>query len=220
MTVVRKVLSLGIVAALAACGDNAMAPRGGPNHKWATPAQGPTRYLSQTDTLTYTFVIDPNVSATYDLGMGNTLYIPAHTLCDPANSTYGPGEWDNPCPFATEPITVTFRGWLNRYGHPHVDFEPSMRFATPANGGTDWVALSFGDVGAWSDQYSRIVYCATLTQCVDESKTDLDVVTVRDSSTTVIWRRIKHFSGYNVATGDSCTPDPSDPDCIDMGDGH
>ena len=56
-----------------------MAPRGGPNHKWATPAQGPTRYLSQTDTLTYTFVIDPNVSATYDLGMGNTLYIPAHT---------------------------------------------------------------------------------------------------------------------------------------------
>jgi hypothetical protein len=114
---------------------------------------------------------------------------------------------------------VTFKGWLNRYGHPHIDFSPSLRFETPNNGGGGWVSLTFSDAAAWSDSTTRILYCATATSCVDESKTDFDVQTKKDGS-TIVWRKIKHFSGYNVATGEECTPSPDDPDCIDVGDGH
>jgi hypothetical protein len=32
-----------------------------------------------------------------------------------------------------------------------------------------------------------------------------------------VWRRIKHFSGYNVVSGLPCDPSPDDPNCVDNG---
>jgi hypothetical protein len=205
--------TLCVIVVVAGCGETALGPQ--PDAvQTARPAQGSTRALSRTDTLVSTLVIDPSVTSTYALGDGNTLTIPAHSLCDPATSTYGPTEWDKPCPLATSTVTVTFKGWLNRYNHPHVDFSPSMRFLTPPNGGGGWVSLNFADASAWSDSSTKILYCATATSCVDESATDFDVRTQKNGD-VVVWRKIKHFSGYNVATGEACEPSPDDPDCID-----
>jgi hypothetical protein len=217
----RKVglLFLAAVAGLAACSGDAPGPVTAAQRPAAAPVQGSTRSLSQTDTLVSTFVINPTQGATYSLGDGNTLTVPANTLCDPATSTYGSTEWDRPCTLATGPVTVTFKGWLNRYGHPHIDFTPNMRFLTPRNGGGGWVSLNFADAAAWMDPKSKILYCATATSCLDESLTDFDVQTIKGTD-AVVWRKIKHFSGYNVATGENCTPSPDDPDCIDMGDSN
>lgn len=213
---VSGIVMAGGLAVLAACSDT-VGPRA-PTMR-AAPGQGASRSLSQTDTLVFTFTINPGSSASYDIGDGNTLSIPAGTLCDPATATYGPTEWNNPCPLATAPVTVTFRGWLNKYGHPHIDFSPNLRFETPNNGGGGWVSLTFSDAGAWSDPHTKIVYCSTYTSCVDEAKNDADLVTNK-AGTSIVWRKIKHFSGYNVATGEECTPSPDDPDCVDMGDGR
>ena len=46
-------------------------------------------------------------------------------------------------------------------------------------------------------------------RCYDESKTDLSLLTVRNPLTGRVTRRIKHFSGYNVAAGRD-DRDPSD----------
>jgi hypothetical protein len=220
MRQVRFGLTLAVLAALAACSDSAIAPRSAMTEQARPlPAQGSTRSLSAVDTLVFAFTINPGVSATYDIGAGNKLTVPAQTLCDPATASYGPTEWDKPCPLATTPVTVTFRGWLNKYGHPHIDFEPNLRFETPSNGGGGWVSLSFSDAGAWVDPTTKILYCTTRTSCIDESITDLDVKTNKGLD-LVVWRKIKHFSGYNVATGENCTPSPDDPDCIDMGDSN
>jgi len=36
-------------------------------------------------------------------------------------------------------------------------------------------------------------------------------------TTGIVWRRVKHFSGYNISSGLPCDPSPDDPDCIDTG---
>jgi hypothetical protein len=46
---------------------------------------------------------------------------------------------------------------------------------------------------------------------------DLSQITHINLSTGLVWRRIKHFSGYNVTSGLPCDPSPDDPDCIDTG---
>src|SRR5262249_10160080 len=53
------------------------------------------------------------------------------------------------------------------------------------------------------DLSMHILYCATTTTpCVNEALTDPTLVTNHDPVTGKVWRRIKHFSGYNVAAGD------------------
>ena len=53
------------------------------------------------------------------------------------------------------------------------------------------------------DPFFNILYCPTTTsQCKNEAKTDLTLLTVRNPLTGKVTRRIKHFSGYNVAAGE------------------
>jgi hypothetical protein len=36
-------------------------------------------------------------------------------------------------------------------------------------------------------------------------------------TTGLVWRRVKHFSGYSVTSGLACDPSPGNPDCVDTG---
>jgi hypothetical protein len=164
-------------------------------------------------------VIDPSQNTSYYLGAGNTINFPAHSLCDPVNSTYGADQWDAPCPLATAPLTVSATAWLDKWGHPRIDFVPSIRFVPTLNP-AGWVMMSFTDPSAALDPWFNVTYCPKKGRhCIDEGKTDPTVATMRDPVTGRVYRRVKHFSGYLVTTGEPCDPSPEDPDCVDDG-GH
>src|SRR5262249_24916451 len=73
----------------------------------------------------------------------------------------------------------------------------------PSSNPSQWVVLTFADLQASLNPMFNVLYCVSSnSQCTDESKTDPSLVTVRNPVTGKVTRRIKHFSGYNVAAGD------------------
>jgi hypothetical protein len=188
---------------VAACGD-VVAPRSpGMDMPSLSMSRGGKKVKLQTaDTARFSFVIDPARNTSVDLGEGNTLDIPAGSVCDPSLTKYGPGQWDKPCVAAHTAITVNVRAWLDNTGHPQTDFLPELRFVPTAQP-TGWVTISFTDSQASHDQSLSILYCSTpQSKCVNESSKDPGLVTVRDPLTGTISRRIQHFSGYLVGAGD------------------
>jgi hypothetical protein len=120
-------------------------------------------------------------------------------VCDPAISTYGPTEWDQPCTTITEPLTVTATMMENDAGHPYIDFQPALRFSPLRE-----VNL-YLRTGRDSQPTSLDVkYCDAMGDCFDESVTDSTLQTRRVGTSAYLVRRIKHFSGYSVAAGELC----------------
>ena len=205
----RKVsiaVALGFAAALAACSENAAAPRSAaPDASLAGPGVaggGATADLAGTDTTRFSITINPWEKTYYDLGAGNRITFPARSVCDPYRTNYGVGTWDQPCSPASYPITVKVKAWLDRTGHARVDFDKHLRFV-PSSNPWQWVVITFADYQASLDPFFNILYCQSTTGgCIDESKTDPSLLTVRDPVTGKVTRRIKHFSGYNVAAGE------------------
>ncbi len=203
----RTSLRIGLIAlaaALAACGENASAPASQAPDESTTfeYGGGASADLSANDTLTFSITIDPSRQTYYDLGSGNSIMFPAGSLCDPKKSSYGEGEWDKPCTRATSPVTVAVAAWLDRQGHPRVDFNPNVRFA-PSWDPRQWVKITFSDLQASLDLSFNILYCPQASShCRNEAKSDFTLITYRDPITHKLTRRIKHFSGYNVAAGE------------------
>jgi hypothetical protein len=187
-----------------ACSDNALSPRAESSDDDRTWVHGGGASQDLTPTSKYVFpmTIDPKHNTTWDLGAGNKLTFPRGSLCEPTKSSYGVGEWDKPCVAATRSITLTVSVWVDSAGHPRVDFEPSVRFV-PSLDSRNWVILQFADLEASLNPFYNINYCPTATSsCFNEAKDDPSLATVRDPKTGKITRRVKHFSGYNVAAGD------------------
>ncbi len=202
MSKVRMAVVLGTAAMLAACSENSVAPREAASAPTSISGGGATAALTSSDTIRFSITIEPWHQTSYYLGSGNSLIFPAHSLCDVDHSSYGVGEWDKPCVPETSSTTVNVKAWLDSHGHARVDFDRHLRFV-PSNNPAQWVVLSFADFQASLDPFFNILYCPTATSaCVDESFTDPSLLTVRNPITGKVTRRIKHFSGYNVAAGD------------------
>jgi hypothetical protein len=204
MNNVSKTALLAFAIGLAACGESAVGPKSQAPSAPSSPAAvggGSNATLTGFDTIRFSIVIDPARATYYNLGAGNSISFPAGSLCDPSKSTYGVGEWDKACTLATAPLTVNAIAWLDSTNHPHIDFNPSVRFV-PSADPAGWVTISFTDYYASWMSSSAIGYCRNLSAtCVDESKFDPTMTTVRDAITGRLTRRIKHFSGYNVFSG-------------------
>lgn len=196
------------LALVASCSENALEPQNDAAGLLPTAATGgATQALTVSDTARFGITIDPSRVTYFYLGAGNSITFPAHSLCDPTKSSYGPTEWDKPCTGATQPVTVQVKAWLDSTGHPRVDFNPSVRFA-PSSTPLGWVVLTFADREASLDPMFDIRYCATsVSACANEALTDATLRTAHDPITGRVTRRIKHFSGYNVAAG--AVDDPS-----------
>jgi hypothetical protein len=207
MKTLNKVLLLSMTAALAACSEDAMAPNA--TVEPSTPAyEGSMQDLLPGQVVRFSITIDPSRTTYYYLGAGNSLVFPAGSLCS-THSSYGESEWDKPCNKAYSPLTINVTAWRDSKGHPRVDFDKHVRFV-PSNDRSKWVVITFADMQAALDPFFNILYCPGVTSnsgsgsngtCYDESKRDPSLVTVRDPLTGKITRRIKHFSGYNVAAG-------------------
>ncbi|HEX4683431.1 MAG TPA: hypothetical protein VH277_12015 [Gemmatimonadaceae bacterium] len=195
-----KIVLLAATALLAACGDSTVAPRSVASDV-TIPGGGATAALGGLDTIRFSFTIDPSRNTFYWLGLGNSIVFPAGSLCDPANSTYGPDQWDQPCPIATHAVVINAKAWLDHANHPRIDFEQHVRFA-PSNDPAKWVVLTLTDYRGAVKPQSNIGYCPSPTSdCINEAAADPSVATYKDPVTGHLTRRIKHFSGYNVFAG-------------------
>ena len=185
-----RVAIAGVLVSATACSDAPTAPRADRLSPDAAPSR--TTYAVGDTTVS---VFDYSPLANYDLsfGGGHRLTVPAGSVCDPETSGYGPSLWDAPCVPLLRPITFTVRSWRDVDGHPHITVSPDVRFLP-----TSIVTLRLKDAAAAAGQ-STIVWCPTgALTCVDESIGDVTMTTKSNPNNGFVYRRLKHFSGYNV----------------------
>jgi hypothetical protein len=199
-------MAIAALAVTASCGDTA-APTA------ATPTtSSPSASLSRGGSYggqQYSFDLSPQ-GGVYWLGQ-YMLVVPANAVCDPARSSYGAGTWNDPCPLARRSIHMTATV-TTVDGRDYVDFSPDIRFA-PSSSQSGWVTLHtfrLAAIGGRGDlrRFSILFAQEPGGPLVDESATDPTVATHVNTRTGAIWRRVKHFTGYNVYSGlvDDCTP--------------
>jgi hypothetical protein len=221
----RIVIAGVAVAAMAACSDsttspNAVAERNvTPSDRPSLDYQGSSRFGgSRTSTFTLT-----SVGGKYSIGDLYTLSVPANAVCVP-ESSYGPGTWDLPCATlsAGQSVKVTATYGFGKSG-PVVDFTPDIRFSpkTQVTLSTDLYApiltmfRGYFAANPSSLRYFGIYYTSDFgNKVVADALSDPSLVTHVNLKTGDVWRRIKHFSGYNVVSGAVCEVGPENPDCV------
>ncbi len=219
-----------MVAALSmSCSDSTTAPSG-PRLRTAPTGNGPSLDFNSGALFSGLRSTSFTVTAAgglFQAGPLYTVFFPANSICDPATSTYGPGTWDDPCatlaPGSSVTITATY-GFSN--GALTVDFSPALRF-NPNTKVVIATSVYATALTTFSNYYAAnpsalhflgIYYEPNLgAPGQTDAGFDPSLVTHVNLNTGIVWRRIKHFSGYNVYSGLPCDPSPDDPDCIDDG---
>jgi hypothetical protein len=225
---IRKLVFVGLATAMAglvACSDSAILPSG-PVARMSAPVKAPSLDIAtvghawgyQTTTFTLTAA-----AGTIDIGGFYTLNVPDNAVCT-LDSPYGPGTWDSPCTTLgpSDSITVTATYGFSTTG-PAVDFSPALRFS-PSAQVTLSTSLYAPIITTWQSFFAQhpsalqglgMYYAPSLdAPMVTDAAVDSTVVTHINLSSGLVWRRVKHFSGYNVATGQVCDPSPDDPNCV------
>ena len=143
----------------------------------------------------YKVTFDPKRNQLIPLGP-NLISIPGGSVCNLALSGYGADMWNKDCNAHTQPIdlVITIKGAST--AHPSIDFAPAMRFDPDKDVQLFMYApkVSKDDAKNW-----LMFYCPDKGKCVDESLTDKELVTNIDRPKNMLFRRVKHFSGYTVA---------------------
>jgi hypothetical protein len=144
---------------------------------------------------TYAVTVDPTRDNSFNLGP-NHLDIPAYSICNLLFSGYGPGTWDRSCQPQTQRLVLTVIIKNASSAHPSIDFFPAMRFNPDKTVQLFMYApnVSSSDAKNW-----QMLYCPDFGGCFDESVNDASLQTKIDYRNDVLFRRVKHFSGYTVA---------------------
>ena len=140
----------------------------------------------------YTFLIDPAQAQSLSLGASH-LDIPANAVCDIATSSYGAGHWDESCAAQADTFSITAVVRNAASDNPSVDFEPALRFSPDKK-----VNLYLYVTNQATLDASRVVKYCNANGCVDESVNDSSLASSVDLENRVVFRRVKHFSGYVV----------------------
>ncbi len=140
----------------------------------------------------------------------HVLYMPANAICDLLLSGYGASSWDRSCTPMRGSIIITATEFVGPDGQPYIDFQPAMRFAPGKE-----VMLFFREGRTDGTKQAGVKYCNNLGWCVDESLTDASLKPFRINGTSIIGRRLKHFSGYTVTYEMAC-----DGSSVGVGDGN
>jgi len=155
-----------------------------------------------------------------------TVNFPENSICDPDRSSYGPTEWDKACTTLSDNQILKVRASLTLTAAGlAIDFSPALRFspATPVTISTDIFASVIKGNRDYLLKHPEalnplaIFYSSNLGGVVvNDFAGDRSVITHIDLTTGRIWRRVKHFSGYSVVSGESCQPSPDNPDCVQI----
>jgi hypothetical protein len=144
----------------------------------------------------YTITVDPTQDQSFNLG-ANHIDFPANSICELATSSYGPEHWNEPCTPETQPVDITVTIQQASSTDPRIDFLPAMRFNPDKNVQLFMYSPNLSLKDGW-----KMRYCNALNVCTDESLTDSDLTSYVDRDAGVVFRRIKHFSGYLISVGD------------------
>ncbi len=205
------VVASAVVGVLAGCSDNTVvapsaAPSAAPTTSTFAPAGLPSLSLSgnKAKNATTQFTVNPWGGVFF---VGNhAVRFPAGSICDPATSSYGPGQWDAPCSPLTRPITISATVKTVK-GVKSVDFSPSLRFV-PSDNSARWVSIYMFTPearGARDLSQFNILFAESIGATpVNDAAQDATLRTYVDRRLGVSYRRIKHFSGYIVASGRQC----------------
>jgi hypothetical protein len=210
-TTAKTILAFVALGFVGACADSVSAPTA------EVSANAPAAYSKTVGV--WTFEYTPRDGATKRIG-DNMIVIPANGVCDPRTSGYGSAYWDAPCNAVNHSIVFTAIVLNDLEGHPYVDFSPAVRFVP-----TKETYLYLRDGKRKSADLLEIFYCSTAVTCVDESLTDPSLATHRIGKSQVLGRRLKHFSGYNIAANGACrggseTLDDGSQGCNDNSQGN
>jgi hypothetical protein len=142
---------------------------------------------------TYSFEINPSQDQSLSLGASH-LDIPANAVCDLATSSYGVEHWNEDCSAQTESFTITAVVRNAASDHPSVDFQPALRFSPDKRVNLYLYVTDQATIDA-----SRVMKYCNASGCVDESVNDASLASSVDLENRVVFRRIKHFSGYTIS---------------------
>ena len=219
----KTVSTLVTMVVVAGCQDNVVsAPQGTsvtPASMQMAPEGSPRLSLGgkSSDDDDADFTVTPAGGVFY-VG-NNAVVFPAHSICDPAKSSYGMGAWDSPCVALTTPLKIHASVRTAKLG-TWVDFTPSIRFV-PSNDSHQWVYMYMytpGAVGAMDLSRYSILFAPVMGATgIDEAPTDASLRTYVDTRGGITMRRIKHFTGYMTSSGRSCDP-AIEPDCYPVPD--
>jgi hypothetical protein len=225
---IASYLFVGAVSAAAVgCQDSVLAPasqRVSPTS--SAPSLSRSANPGRSDrTVITTLTISPS-GGTYHVGDFDVV-IPAGAVCDPQSTAYGAKHWDDDCVPANRDFTVSVVAETHK-DQVSIDFKPDLRFRPSAG----WVTIR---TAAYSDLLTSdavrqlpltssyfsnfaILYVPTGGQSrIDEVRStgDPSLVTHVDLTSGMVWRRVKHFSGYVVYSGQKCdTSTPDATSCI------
>jgi hypothetical protein len=158
---------------------------------------------------TVTFRVNNSQGATQKIGQ-HVINIPANAICDLATSDYGTTQWNKSCAPLRGAVTITGTVFTGPNGEPYIDFQPAMRFAPNKE-----VMLFFKEGRTDGTKIASVKYCNDAGFCIDESLNDPSLKPFRIGSTSIIGRRVKHFSGYTVTYEQSCVGS-----ILSLGDGN
>ncbi len=191
---------LAVTSVLAACSNDTTAPQmpaasGASTSALATSPFVPTqaqRALVGVSDGTYTFTFNPAEDQSFSLGASH-LDVPANAVCDLATSSYGAAYWNDACAPETQPVTITATVKNAATDHPSVEFQPALRFnpLTQVN-----LYLHVTDDATLNN--SKVMKYCNASGCIDEAVSDAELRSNVDVEHKVVFRRIKHFSGYVV----------------------
>jgi hypothetical protein len=210
----QSLLLVGAVAALAvSCRESSVAPSSASERaQLASSARGLDK---GTTTLLAKIEISPE-GGTYKVGDFSVVF-PAGAVCDPSTTKYGARYWNDDCTALTRSITVNVVAQTHR-NRTSIDFQPDLRFRPNAG----WVTIqtdAYRNVLTNSGvrtlaatepsfRYFGILYVPTGGRSrIDEvaATGDRSMITYIDRTTGIVSRRIKHFSGFLVSSGFTCT---------------
>lgn len=220
---VRSFVALAGMLTAAACSEPTAAPRtSAPTVADRVPSfdvSSFARTMSQSSDFTVT-----SNGGSFGVAGLFTVNFPAGSVCDPDRSSYGPGEWDKACVLLAGGQSIAVHATVSVTGAGlAVDFQPTLRFSPDAQ-----VTVStdvFAPILTANREYfSRnpsalrplaMYYAPALgAATVADYLSDPSAVTHINLQTGRVWRRVKHFSGYSITSGEACDPSPGDPDCV------
>jgi hypothetical protein len=191
---------LTILVMTAACTD-AVAPSS--NQTQALPGGAPSPRVivdwMADDASSADFTVPPS-GGSFRLGKHGIVF-PANVICDPATSGYGRDVWDKDCKILREPIRIHAEV-RQQDGREWVDFTPALRFK-PSRKPFEWVWIYMRTDAARQQHRSLTILWSPAIGVpgIDESVDDRTLRTYVSPRGGYAYRRIKHFSGYNVFSG-------------------
>lgn len=201
----RWSLIVALAAVTVACADNSIAPS---DQAQVLPGGAPnfliTVHSMAEDHSSADFTVTPS-GGYFQMGKHGIVF-PRNAICDPATSSYGPQFWDDDCRVLHEPIRIHAE-LRQQDGREWVDFSPELRFR-PSRRTVDWVWIYMHtDAATLPDPSLNILWSPAIgVPGIDESIDDPTLRTFVSPLSGYAYRRIKHFSGYNVTSGYSSIP--------------